>query len=96
MVISFDNNKLNTICNQNNIASLSLFGSCARGEQTSTSDVDLLVSFGKRVSLFDIARAQNALETVFNNKVDLVLESNLKKRIKPYIYKDLKTIYEKR
>lgn len=35
-----------------NVTSLPLFGSVARGEESETSDVDILVSFGKPVGLF--------------------------------------------
>jgi predicted nucleotidyltransferase len=39
------------LCQHNDVARLSVFGSFARGEGTERSDVDLLVEFRKRNSL---------------------------------------------
>ncbi len=35
------------------------------------------------------------IEQILGNKVDLVIKDNIKPRIQPYIYQDLKPIYEK-
>ncbi|HAZ29749.1 TPA: hypothetical protein DCY43_03340 [candidate division WWE3 bacterium] len=65
----------------------------ARGDAKPGSDVDLLVKFNKVVSLFDLARAENALEDRLRLPVDLVMENSLKPSLRPYIEKDLKVIY---
>ena len=59
-----------------------VFGSVARGEDTETSDLDLLVEAGPRVSLLDLARARNALEDVLGVTVDLVTADDLPGRIR--------------
>ena len=55
------------------VASLALFGSVARDEARSDSDVDLLVEFYRPVGLFDFFRVQHRLESVLGvRRVDLV------------------------
>ncbi len=85
--------KILDICRSHNIRYLALFGSRARGEARPNSDVDLLVRFNKVVSLFDLVRAENALEDSLNLPVDLVMENSLRPALRPYIEKDLKVIY---
>ena len=58
-----------------------IFGSTARGDATSRSDVDMLVDFPKGKSLFDFVGLQLDLEEVLHKKVDLVTYAGLKKRI---------------
>lgn len=77
------------------ITYLGLFGSTARGEDTPSSDIDLLVDFNQTKTLFDLSDIQSGLEDILDRKVDLVLKSGVKKQLLPYIQKDLTTIYEK-
>ena len=49
-----------------------VFGSVARGDDTSESDVDLLVTFEKVASLFDLIRMQRELEELLGRKVDVL------------------------
>ena len=55
-----------------------VFGSVARGDDTETSDVDLLVSTSRSVGLFEQARLAQRLSEVVGTPVDLVIESSLK------------------
>lgn len=50
----------------------SLFGSYARGDQRSESDIDLLVDLPPGASLFDVSRLGLALEDLLGRPVDLV------------------------
>ncbi|MFZ2202347.1 MAG: nucleotidyltransferase family protein [Microgenomates group bacterium] len=77
------------------ITYLGLFGSTARGENTPSSDIDLLVDFNKTKTLFDLSDVQSSLEAILGKKVDLVLKNRVKKHLLPYIQKDLTTVYEK-
>jgi len=88
--------QLKTICEQNGILYLGLFGSFARGEETQDSDLDLLIQYNTPTGYLTHAKVQNVLEDYFNRPVDLTFRDNIKPRIKPYIMKDLKTVYEKR
>ena len=96
MNLLYDQTKLNKICNDRGISYLALFGSYARKEETIESDVDLLARFNRPISLFDLVETQDIFQSFFGIPVDLVPEKSLKPRIRPYVVKDLKTIYEKR
>ena len=75
---------------------VALFGSFARGEENPESDVDILVNFKKPISLFDHAGIELDLENKIGKKVDLVTEKSLSKYIRPFIMKELDTLYEGR
>jgi predicted nucleotidyltransferase len=60
---------------------LGLFGSCVRDQQREKSDIDLLVSFGRDIDLFDFIDLREFLESRLHHKVDLVMESALKPAI---------------
>jgi uncharacterized protein len=63
------------------VKSLLLFGSVARDEATSTSDIDLLVEFNRPVGYFGLFALQEYLEKLFECSVDLgTLDS-----LKPYM-----------
>lgn len=58
---------------ERHVATLSVFGSVARGEAQPDSDVDLLVEFdGSRVSLFDLVDLKDYLASILGHEVDLV------------------------
>lgn len=61
------------------IGALYLFGSCARGEATDESDVDLAFDVlpGRRFSLFDQARVMRELSETLCSKVDFVPRNEL-------------------
>ncbi len=92
----FTSPQLKRICEQNGIVYLGLFGSYARNQEQPDSDVDLLVEYNKPVGYLTHAKIENILEDFFNKPVDLIFRNNIKMRLKPYIMKDLKTVYEKR
>ncbi len=61
------------------IASLYLFGSHARGDAASTSDVDLFFERqpGRRLSLLDVIGIRHFLEDRLHSPVDLILRESL-------------------
>lgn len=74
---------------------IGVFGSYSRGEMNEESDIDILYSFQKKITLFDLVGLKLELEDALKRKVDLVSEQGINKYIKPYILKDLKIIYQK-
>ena len=60
----------------NNIVSISLFGSYAKGNANANSDIDLFVDVDNGFSLFDIADLQIELESALGKKVDLVTKKD--------------------
>ena len=73
--------------------SVGIFGSYARGENKSSSDIDILIKFKKVPSLLTVIRLENELSEILGIKVDLVTSGAIKnKRIKKSIQKDLISI----
>ncbi len=70
------------------VTSLRLFGSVARGEASEDSDVDLLVSFREAPSFSGYMKLRIFLEDLLGAKVDLVTESGLRERVRPFVEKD--------
>jgi len=68
------------------VTRLALFGSVARDESTSTSDLDLLVEFDRPITLFDLVAVQQRLEQLLGvPKVDLVLRDCIYPELKASI-----------
>lgn len=76
------------------VKSISLFGSFARGESNSDSDVDLLVEFTEPVGLFTLMGLKCALEDVLKRKVDIGTVNSLSPFIKDDVVKEAVRIYE--
>ena len=72
---------------------IGIFGSVARGEDTSESDIDILYSFQNTVGLFNLIHIKDDLEKKLNARVDLVSEQFVHPKLKPQIMNDLKIIY---
>jgi predicted nucleotidyltransferase len=92
--LSFDIEKLIKICRENDAAMVGIFGSAARGDDTSASDIDLMVRFAKRKSLLDIVRLERELSTELGKKVDLLTEAAISPYLRDRILSELKVIYE--
>lgn len=76
-------------------AKIGVFGSFARGENSKSSDLDILIKFKGRISLLKLVQIEQELTDKLGIPIDLVTENSLKNpRLKEYIEKDLITIYE--
>ncbi len=64
------------------VKSLQLFGSVARDDAISSSDVDLLVEFDRPVGYFGLFALQDYLENLLGCPVDLGTPNSLKPRIR--------------
>ncbi len=71
------------------VKSLLLFGSVARNEATSASDVDLLVEFNRPVGYFGLFALQDYLEKLLGCRVDLGTPDSLKPYIKERVKGEL-------
>ena len=71
--------QLKTLCSRWQIRELSMFGSQARREAATDSDVDLLVEYEPTAdwSLLETARLRAELAELFGRPVDLVRERNV-------------------
>jgi predicted nucleotidyltransferase len=65
-----------------------LFGSVARGDQTESSDIDMLINPPEHISFFRFIDIKLALEESLGKSVDLVDYNDIKPRLKPYILHD--------
>ncbi|UZO80964.1 nucleotidyltransferase domain-containing protein [Aquimarina sp. ERC-38] len=72
---------------------IGVFGSFARNEESSESDIDLLYDFNKPISLFALTDINEKLMERLNKKVDFIAKSALHPGIERSILKDLITIY---
>lgn len=73
---------------------IGIFGSYARKENTTKSDIDILIKFQYPVSLFQLIKIENELSEKIGIHVDLVTEDSINNiRIKQSIKQDLHIIY---
>lgn len=88
--------KIAEICRKYKIRQLGIFGSAARGEATADSDVDVLIDFflESGVSLFRLEDLNRELEELFGRRVDLASKKGLKERVRPYVMRGLRIVYE--
>jgi predicted nucleotidyltransferase len=77
------------LTNSYGVKHLYLFGSVARDEAQSTSDVDFLVEFSRPTGLFGLLSLQEFLEFQIGRKVDLGTYESLKPYIKKEVDKDM-------
>jgi hypothetical protein len=88
--------EIEALCQKHGVLSLALFGSAARGDLQSDSDVDLLIEFkpDASVGLFELQDIQSEFEIIFGRPVDLagaaVLRNPYRRRA---IMRDLRPIY---
>ena len=71
------------------VSEIGVFGSVARGEEQTTSDVDILVSFANPVDLFTFLELKEYLETLLKREVDLVTEKALKPTMRDRILREV-------
>jgi predicted nucleotidyltransferase len=74
------------------VTKLALFGSFARDTARSDSDVDVLVRFGAPPSGDQYFGVQFYLEDLLGRAVDVVSETALRERLRPYVERDAITI----
>jgi uncharacterized protein len=68
--------------------SIFLFGSYARKEERKDSDIDILVDFSVKKSLFELLKMERELSEEIETKVDLVTRGSLDPRILKAIDKE--------
>jgi predicted nucleotidyltransferase len=75
------------------VRSLGLFGSFVRGEQTPSSDVDVLVEFADGMHTFDnFMDLSLLLEDALGRSVDLVTHESLSPYIGPHILREVEHV----
>ena len=74
------------------VCALGLFGSYARGQARSSSDVDLLVEFDRPPSLFRFIELEQELSDLLGVKVDLVRKTALKPAIEQQVLGEVRPV----
>jgi predicted nucleotidyltransferase len=80
--------KVIPILKEYKISKAGIFGSYARGEQKTKSDVDILVETGQDMDLFEFVHLKLLLQKVMKKKVDLVEYELIRKELKEQILND--------
>ncbi len=88
--------KVTPLLKEHRVIRASIFGSVARGEDTSGSDVDMLIEVSRPHSLVQFVALKRGLETSLNKPVDLVEYGAIKPAFADDILKDATVIYENR
>ena len=92
-MVKFDEKALAGLCQMHDVESLRVFGSAARGEEGSNSDIDLLVQFSEPKSLLELVRIEREFSEHFWRHVDLVTEGELSPYIRDEILLSAATVY---
>ena len=87
--------KLRPLCIESGIEFLGVFGSVSRGEDSASSDIDLIARFRHPIGLLDLIGVELRMKELLGRKVDLGTEASLHPLIIDHVQKDLKIIYEK-
>ncbi|HMO26136.1 MAG TPA: nucleotidyltransferase family protein [Tepidisphaeraceae bacterium] len=88
--------ELGAICGRFGVRRLSLFGSVLRGQETSTSDVDLLVEFipGRTPDLFTLAELERELSSLFGGRaIDLRTSEDLSRHFRAEVISSAELLY---
>lgn len=74
------------ILKRHDVKRAGIFGSFARGEATTKSDVDFLIEYrGKKKSLFDLVELKADLEETLDRKVDVITYRSIYWRLRESI-----------
>ena len=76
------------ILRRHNVTRAGIFGSCARGEVTDDSDVDLLVEINSDIGLLDFVGIKLEIEEALGREVDLVEYDTIKPLLKDRILQE--------
>lgn len=68
---------------------IGLFGSFVRGEQTASSDIDVLVEFEEGADLFDLIGLADYLEESLQRKVDVVPKRALRAELRESVLREV-------
>ena len=90
-----DETRLADLCQRYHVKELSVFGSAARGQMKTDSDIDLLVEFlpDSQVDLVDYAGLMLDLSSLLGRKVDLVSKNGLNPLIRDSVLREARLGY---
>ncbi len=78
-------NQIRPILKNHQVKKAAIFGSYAQGTQRKSSDLDLVIQFSGKKSLYDLVDLQQALEDKLNMKVDLLTYKGINPLLKAFV-----------
>ncbi len=81
-----------TITARYKVKEIGLFGSFIRGEQGTSSDIDLLAEFEDNADLFDLIGLAMHMEEIFQRPVDIIPKHALRPELREAILSQVVTI----
>lgn len=93
--ISIPTDKIAAFCRINHIRRLALFGSVLRDDFRADSDVDVLVEFepDAKIGFLAVGRIRRELSVLLQQPVDLVIQEDLKLRIRDSVLSNAEIVY---
>lgn len=85
MTIEGNREEILRIAARHGARNVRVFGSVARGQDRSESDVDLLVDMDNDRSLLDLVGLEQELEALLHRKVDVLTDDSLHPALRPRI-----------
>jgi predicted nucleotidyltransferase len=95
-VDTLDTARILHVSQRHGVTFLALFGSTARGEARSDSDIDLLVAFESPKSLLDLAQIERELSEAVGHKVDLLTEGAVSPYMREEVQAGMRVLYDAR
>ncbi len=94
LVSGIDQTRLVDICRRYGVAELYVFGSAARAEDRSDSDIDLLyvLAAGRQLG-FGLNTLEDELQALFGRRVDLVSKGALHRLIRESVLAEAQPLY---
>lgn len=86
--------EISELCKAEKIKKLMLFGSTVRNESTESSDIDFLIEFGERRSLFKVIALKHKLEDMLKAHIDLLTPESLSPYFRDEVLKEAEVVYE--
>jgi len=75
------------------VREIGVFGSFIRGEQTASSDIDVLVDFERgHKDFFNYMKLRYYLEELLQRKIDLVIKNAVKPRLRKRIFSEVEYV----
>ena len=92
--LEIEQERLEEVCRRYQIVELAIFGSAARGDARTDSDVDVLVEFAPGVVRgWDYFQLEQELAQIFGRPVDLATKKWLKPNVRAEVLKDARVVY---
>ena len=95
--VSLKKKDIAKFCAKYGINYLAVFGSVLTGDFKDTSDIDVLVSFDKDISFFELMDVEEGLKKLFDTRhtIDLLIRKSISPLIKDSVEKGSEVLYAK-